>query len=348
MTAANVARSPASAAGASQRSANVATVSSPSSRSTDASRAAQASGCPGRARSSCSVAASTPPARRSRAARSGPFQAPSGTQSQLAPQRATPWWQLHDVRSRSRPSGRPDGGGPLDRPGQRRRGVRQVRRRGPADEPCQEVVAQRLVMTVELAVRGDHDERRRLPGERLLLQPRQQSIAHEPVGIHGRRRVEGHGRRQQPVVEHRDDRAAVAQVDPDGTSRVQLLRRRSPTTCHGARTVWVMPWSTSTPQRRLVHGRLGQPHARRAAAEADLEVADAPADLGQLVGRRRERQDRVMEGLGHAVRPAVAVDEPAIRDRVRRPASSRRAWAPGSRTSRRGCRARHWVGSSPR
>ena len=51
------------------------------------------------------------------------------------------------------------------------------------------------------------------------------------------------------------------------------------------------------PQRREVHGRLGQPHRPRRAPEPQLEVAQAPADLRPPIVDRRQRQDRVVERL---------------------------------------------------
>ena len=65
-----------------------------------------------------------------------------------------------------------------------------------------------------------------------------------------------------------------------------------------------------------IHRAFGQPHPDRGPAEPPLEVAQSPADLDPPIGRGREWQDRVMEGLREAIDATVAFDEPAIRDRI--------------------------------
>ena len=84
-----------------------------------------------------------------------------------------------------------------------------------------------------------------------------------------------------------------------------------------------------------VDGGLRQPHPARAPPEADLEVAQAPADLGPPVGGGGQRQDGVVERLGQAVGPAIAVDEAAVGDRVAlvgaEPAGQGRPEVPGHR-----------------
>ena len=227
---------------ASQRSANVAPVSSPSTRSTDASRAAHGSGAPAGAQQLLR--------RRVDAAGQPVEGAPQRALSRshrdavaARAQRAMPWWQLHDVRrAAGRAAGRAPG--PRDRAGQRRGRERHVRRCRSGRPAAPGMVAVRLVMAVQLAVRRDHDERRRLAGERLLEAAAAAGRA-RTIGIDRRHRLERHGRRQQPVVEHRDDRAAVAEIDPDRTPRVEHLPV-APSTCHGARIVWLMPSSAST------------------------------------------------------------------------------------------------------
>jgi hypothetical protein len=47
-----------------------------------------------------------------------------------------------------------------------------------------------------------------------------------------------------------------------------------------------------------------------------LEVAQPPMDLRPPVGGRCERQDRVMEGLRHAVTTGIALHEAAVGHRV--------------------------------
>ena len=111
-----------------------------------------------------SVSASIPPASRSRAARSGSLPLgrrravavgrPAGDAVVAAPRRALAQARRSATAARCR------------RRGQRRRRARAssnaaVRRRGRADEPGEEVLAERLVMAVQLAVGRDDDERRR-------------------------------------------------------------------------------------------------------------------------------------------------------------------------------------------
>ena len=85
-------------------------------------------------------------------------------------------------------------------------------------------------------------------------------------------------------------------------------------------------------QRREVHRGLGQPHRRRPASEPHLEVAGAPQDLRPPVVRGRERQDRVVEGLGDPGPAALAVGRREPREHLRRRrrevAGERRAHVP--------------------
>ncbi len=60
------------------------------------------------------------------------------------------------------------------------------------------------------------------------------------------------------------------------------------------------PLLDQDPQRGQVDGRLRQPERGGAPAEPDLEVSQAPPDLGAPVVQRGERQDRVVEGLSDA------------------------------------------------
>ena len=102
------------------------------------------------------------------------------------------------------------------------------------------------------------------------------------------------------------------------------------------------------PQGRQVDGGLGQPHPDGRPAEAHLEVAQAPADLGPPVGADASGRIAWWNGWAMPFAPRIAVDEPAVRDRVAVPRASPRASARGPTTSRRGCRARRSGGSSPR
>ena len=70
------------------------------------------------------------------------------------------------------------------------------------------------------------------------------------------------------------------------------------------------------PERVEVDRGLGQPHAGRSPPEPELEVAQPPADLGASIGGTRQREDGVVERLGHPVHAAVTVDEAVVGDAV--------------------------------
>ena len=179
------------------------------------------------------------------------------------------------------------------------------RRRTPApiaigrgcDEPLEEQLAERLVVAVQLAVGGDHDQRRLVVGER----PGAIRGSSRP-GRSGRRRRSPCGsnetaRRQVAVVEGHDHVAAIAELDAVRPPRVDVARRRPAT---GARIVWRMPASAST--RSVARST--------AVSGSHIPIAGRPnrtsksrrpqRDLGPPIGRGGERQDRVMERLGHA------------------------------------------------
>jgi hypothetical protein len=59
----------------------------------------------------------------------------------------------------------------------------------------------------------------------------------------------------------------------------------------------------------VVHGGLGEPHALGLPAEPAPEIGDAPADFGDLVASRAERENRVV--VGHRDRVAVSQPGPA-------------------------------------
>ncbi|MPN09103.1 hypothetical protein SDC9_156391 [bioreactor metagenome] len=54
-------------------------------------------------------------------------------------------------------------------------------------------------------------------------------------------------------------------------------------------------------QRFQVHSRLRQPHSFRSMAKCLPKGFDAPAYLGNLIQPGGQRQNGVMEGLGHTV-----------------------------------------------
>ncbi len=173
-------------------------------------------------------------------------------------------------------------------------------------------------------------------GSGIAHEPRHEPVGDEPVGVHGRPGLERDRRRQQAVVQRDDHRAPVTEVQADRPAGIES----TPSTCHGASIVCVMPSLGEVAQRREVDGRLGEPHPGGPATEPDLEIAQAPADLGPAVRGRRERQDGVVERLGHPVGPAVALDEAAIRDRIARlePAGQRRPDVPRDRPEVAGLR----------
>ena len=328
----------------------IATVSSPSSTSTDSSRAAQGSGRPGQ-RSQQVLR------RRHRCRRRG-----GRARSAAAPSRRRPG------RTRSsRPSGRRRGGSSTTsvragsaEPGARRPwparrrparvGVaygRSGRRRTP-DEPRQEVVAQRLVMTVQLAVRGDHDERWRLLGERLLVEPRHQAIAHErsprrrsPPARRTRPRTADRRRAPPRSTGRRPGRPGPgAACRPPPPSTPSDLPRRQDGVADavvGQRAAaWPCPRPSPAATCRSGDGRSG-PRSRACPSgprSAGRPRTPAAGSRGGRAGPCRSRHGRRRRSRGR--RPG------------RRPAASPRAWARGPRTSLRGCPARRWAGSSRR
>ena len=67
----------------------------------------------------------------------------------------------------------------------------------------------------------------------------------------------------------------------------------------GARMVNLMPSAAIISSDVAVDGGLGQPHALGLAAEAVLEVGDAPADLRERVAPAGQRHDDVVVDLRH-------------------------------------------------
>ena len=64
-----------------------------------------------------------------------------------------------------------------------------------------------------------------------------------------------------------------------------------------------------------------------AAPEPELEVAQAPADLGPAVGEGSERQDGVVVGLGHGVAGIAAVDVRRVRSESTKPSWVEASWS---------------------
>ena len=171
--------------------------------------------------------------------------------------------------------------------------VRGRLRRG--DEAVEEQVAERLVVAVELAVARD-DEHRCAPVVQRAPEARRDALAREAVRVGRHRRLEGDRRRQVGVVEQHRDVAPAAHVDAVRLAVVQVVRLGLPR--REDRRLDARLGHEA--QRREVDRRLREPHRPRRPPEAVLEVAQAPQDLGPAVVERRERQDRVVEGLGDA------------------------------------------------
>ncbi len=213
------------------------------------------------------------------------------------------------------------------------------------DEALEEQVAERLVVAVQLAV-GRDDQRRVAAVPDGAVEPWRDALAGEPVGIGGGGGFERDGGGQLPVVEHRRDVAAAADVDAVRLAGIEVggvgLPRRED---HG-----LDAGLRRDPQRRKVDRGLREPHRGRRAAEPPREVAQPPQDLGPLVGVRRERQDRVVERLGHArcrPRPGRA-RRSAQGPRAPRGRGTRSASRRGSTRCGPGCRAPRSAGSTPR
>ena len=177
-------------------------------------------------------------------------------------------------------------------------------------------------MAVQLAVRRDQCERR-LDRCRSVVEPGGHPLGREPIGIRGGIRLERDRRRQPGVVEDDDDGSVAAEIDPIRDPGVDRLRRL-PRGKDGE----LDSLGDRLSQGRRIDRGLGQPEAPRTVPEAELEVADAPRDLGPAIGRRGERQDRVMVRLGD--RRSSVGDEPSVRLRMLRgqPRRHRRSEVP--------------------
>ena len=248
-------------------------------------------------------------ASRSRAARSGPFQRPSEASGHSAHQRSTPWWQLHEVRSAICVAGNvPAGVPPTTRPT-----VVTSKPRSGASAP----VAELLVVAVKLSVGGDDGQARRAVGEARAGQAGQDPLPRKRVGVHRRVGLERSRRRQRGVVEDDGDRLPTAEIHTVRAASVEAGVCGLPRGQDGVADALV----GQNAQRRQVHGRLWQPDARWSPTESQLEVAQAPADLGPTVRERSERQDGVVVCLGHGVAAVrvvqairqIRVDETLVR-----------------------------------
>ena len=141
-------------------------------------------------------------------------------------------------------------------------------------------------------------------------------VAELPAGVE--HLLEADRVRDRPVVEEDvDEAASIAGGEAAiGLARVDLrARHRGPVLlaepAHaggllGGQDHVAQPLGDEVLDRGRVDGRLGQPERLGRAAEAVLEVALAPANLGQAVAVVAERQDGVAESLRDGVAVAAA------------------------------------------
>ena len=184
-------------------------------------------------------------------------------------------------------------------------------------------VAVAVMVAVGLAVGGDVDElRMRAPfAERAEEAMREVLAAREQP-------LEGDGARDRAVVEEDVDATAPTADCSDTASSDRWRRsarssrprrsRRQRRACCGSRIVKRDPLRGQRFERVDVDRRLRQPHPLRLAAEAVLEVADAPAHLRALVARVRQRQDHVVVRLRDrraVAAEALAADAVGVEDR---------------------------------
>ena len=128
---------------------------------------------------------------------------------------------------------------------------------------------------------------------------RTRSRANESASIVARRLERDRGR-QRAVVEDDRDRLAAAQLHSVRAARVEVGVHRLPRREDRVADTLV----GEDPQRGHVHGGLRAARSRVGrAAEPELEVAQAPADLGSAIGQRGERQDRVVVRLRRSALP---------------------------------------------
>ena len=145
---------------------------------------------------------------------------------------------------------------------------------------------------------------RRPPGRGPRREARHDALAREAIGVGRRGRLERHRARQVAVVEHDDDVPPAARRRPGTAAGCRGSRRRA---CHGARIVAAIPASASAASVARSTAVSGSHIAVGRPSEPHLEVAEPPQDLRPPVVRRRERQDRVVEGLGDPGPAALAV-----------------------------------------
>ena len=122
-------------------------------------------------------------------------------------------------------------------------------------EPVEEQVAEGLVMAVQLAVARD-DQHRGAAVRNLAAQPVGDPLAREAVGVGRDRGLEGDRSRQLRVVEDHGDVGPVARVHAVRAAVVEVVRVRLPRSEDGRAHAEL----GHDPQRREVHGGLGQPH----------------------------------------------------------------------------------------
>ena len=162
-----------------------------------------------------------PAARRSRATRSGAFQRPSAAQAHSPPQRSTPWWQLHEVRSTIRVVRRsPRAGSAMASARLTTSKTRSVSPAPTREQALEEPVAERLVVPVQLAIRADDDQGWLVVRQGGRGEPGRDPLRCERVGIGRRPRLERDRRGQAAVVDGHRDVEPVAELDPVRPARL--------------------------------------------------------------------------------------------------------------------------------
>ena len=204
--------------------------------------------------------------------------------------------------------------------------------RAGAQQARQESVAERLVMAVQLAVGRDHDQRRLVVGQASRDEPGLDPFRGECVGIGRGAWFERDRGRQAAVVQRDDDLEVAADLDPVGTSRLDV---------HVA----------GLPRRedRVMDPVLGE-HPERGQVDRALRAARPRSPAGRSATRSHEdprrspsvdpRRTPAAGSCGGTAGRVRCVPGRRPRSRGRRPdrraPASRRASGRGSTTSGRG------------
>ena len=195
-----------------------------------------------------------------------------------------------------------------------------------ANKALQEEITELLMVAIELAIGRDEGKRRAAVCECRPDQSRGDTFPGEPIGVRRGLRLERGGSRQPGIEEDDRDRPARTEIDAVRPTGVDAHVGGLP---RGEDRVGDALLGGDS-QGRQVDRRLRQPQAAGRPPEPELEIAKAPADLGPAVRGGGERQDRVMEGLGHRVAAGCGRGEVGERRRVlsRQPSAEGRPEVP--------------------